>query len=51
MWGGKKFRPGDHIGNVKIGPAGTRCPEDAKVSVPVVCNRNCVYLLAAIIYF
>ncbi len=32
MWGGNKFRPGDHIGNVKIGPAGMRCPEDAKVN-------------------
>ncbi len=31
MWGGKNFKPGKHIGNVKIGPAGTRCPEDAKV--------------------
>ena len=28
MWGGS---PGDHIGNIKIGPAQLRCPEDNPV--------------------
>ncbi len=32
MWGGPSFVPGSHIGNIKLGPSSTMCPENSKVS-------------------
>ena len=31
MWGGVAAAPGTHLGNLKFGPEGARCPEHAKV--------------------
>ena len=31
MWAGPTMKPGSHLGNIKIGPANTVCPEHAKV--------------------
>ena len=31
MWGGPTMRPGDHIGNIKIGPKNLSCPENYSV--------------------
>ncbi len=31
MWAGPTKKPGSHLGNIKIGPANTACPEGAKV--------------------
>ncbi len=32
MWGGTLYPPGSFKGNVKIGPAGVKCPEQNKES-------------------
>ena len=32
MWGGPAARPGDYIGNIKIGPRNLSCPENHSVS-------------------
>ncbi len=31
MWGGPVHHPGDHIGNIKIGPSNLSCPEQFSV--------------------
>ncbi len=33
MWAGPVKKPGDHVGNIKIGPAHLKCPEDYAVGV------------------
>ncbi len=31
MWGGPNRQPGDHVGNIKIGPKNLSCPENFSV--------------------
>ncbi len=49
MWAGPTMKPGSHLGNIKIGPANTACPEGAKVfflkKVPVTCVVDTVLFL------
>ncbi len=32
MWGGPNRQPGDHVGNIKIGPKNLSCPENHTVN-------------------
>ncbi len=42
MWGGNLYPPGSHKGNIKIGSANTKCPEDNKERIEIisVCSLN-----------
>ena len=42
MWGGPVHHPGDHIGNIKIGPSNLSCPEQFSVCFKkhMWCNSN-----------
>ena len=42
MWGGPTFKPGSHIGNVKIGPANTTCPEHFSVRLLSINLHFCI---------
>ncbi len=43
MWGGPSFVPGSHIGNIKLGPSSTMCPENSKVSTAQILSTKLCY--------
>ncbi len=55
MWGGPNRQPGDHVGNIKIGPKNLSCPENFSVqhlkclASPV--NKIMCFLTLQVLYF